>query len=146
MKLLTTMTIGIATVLTQLAMPPLLAQMGPRGPYNPGNYYNYGPGNFNRGDFYNRGPRENHSGFDNWSRDGLNQQDYKREIQNLTQAIHKNPNFVDAYNNRALARFVLGDTPGAIADLQQAAKLYLQRGDKARYQQTLLSINELQRR
>ena len=150
--------LGIATLLSGLnhtvhaqsaieETPTLIAQMNPSGSYNrgpggfnPGNF-NRGPGGFNPGNF-NRGP----SGFNpgNFNPGGdFNQRDYRREVKDLNQVILQNPKLVDAYNNRALARFVLGDKKGALEDLQKAANLYLERGDKNRYQQTLLSIREL---
>jgi Tfp pilus assembly protein PilF len=38
----------------------------------------------------------------------------------LGAAITLQPDFAEAYHQRALARFAAGDTPGAVADLQQA--------------------------
>ncbi|WP_442936067.1 hypothetical protein [Nostoc sp.] len=39
-----------------------------------------------------------------------------------------NPNLADAYSNRGLAEYALGDRKSAITDLQQAASLFQQRG------------------
>jgi tetratricopeptide (TPR) repeat protein len=41
-------------------------------------------------------------------------------IEDLGAAITLQPDFAEAYHQRALARFAAGDTPGAVADLQQA--------------------------
>jgi tetratricopeptide (TPR) repeat protein len=41
-------------------------------------------------------------------------------IEDLGAAITLDPDFAEAYHQRAIARFAAGDTPGAIADLQQA--------------------------
>ncbi len=163
--------LGIATLLgginhtvqAQTAIeetPTLIAQMNSSGSYNrgPGSFnrgnFNRGPGSFNQGNFnrgpgsfnrgnFNRGPGGFNQGNFNPGGD-FNQRDYKREVKDLNQVIFQNPKLVDAYNRRALARFVLGDKKGAIEDLQKAANLYLERGDKNRYQQTLISIRELQ--
>lgn len=139
--------LGIATLLSgvnhavhaQFAVeetPTLIVQRNPSGSYN------RGPGGFNPGNF-NRGPGRFNRGNFNPGGD-FNQRDYRREVKDLNQVILQNPKLVNAYNNRALARFVLGDKKGAIEDLQKAANLYLERGDKNKYQQTLLSIRELQ--
>jgi tetratricopeptide (TPR) repeat protein len=41
-------------------------------------------------------------------------------IEDLGAAITLEPDFAEAYHQRAIARFAAGDTPGAVADLQQA--------------------------
>jgi tetratricopeptide (TPR) repeat protein len=41
-------------------------------------------------------------------------------IEDLGAAITLEPDFAEAYDQRAIARFAAGDTPGAVADLQQA--------------------------
>jgi tetratricopeptide (TPR) repeat protein len=41
-------------------------------------------------------------------------------IEDLGAAITLQPDFAEAYHQRAIARFAAGDTPGAVADLQQA--------------------------
>jgi tetratricopeptide (TPR) repeat protein len=40
-------------------------------------------------------------------------------IEDLGAAITLQPDFAEAYHQRAIARFAAGDTPGAIADLQE---------------------------
>ena len=61
--------------------------------------------------------------------------DYQGAISDLNQAIKIKPDFADAYNGRAVAKYKLGDNQGAIADYNQAiqikpdfAKAYYNRG------------------
>jgi len=121
--------------------------------YNPGsgrviegNFYNPGPSAIDQGNVYNPGPGVPYypGNVYNPAPEVGNQRDYRRAVEYYNQAIRQNPKLVDAYNKRALARFVLGDQPGTIQDLQKAASLYLQQGDKDRYQQTLETIRQMQ--
>ncbi|MFM6312225.1 MAG: tetratricopeptide repeat protein, partial [Dolichospermum sp.] len=50
----------------------------------------------------------------------------------------------DAYSNRGLVRYELGDKFQAISDFKQAAKLYQQQGENEDYQDALNRIRELQ--
>lgn len=60
--------------------------------------------------------------------------DYQGALVDLNQAIAIDPQFADAYNNRAfLKQNHLQDLKGAIADFRQAAKLYRAQGDKANF-------------
>ncbi|HEY9600800.1 MAG TPA: tetratricopeptide repeat protein, partial [Allocoleopsis sp.] len=52
--------------------------------------------------------------------------------------------FAEAYNNRGVMRYRLGDSKDAIADLQQAAHLFRDQGNIASYQQTLNFIRMIQ--
>lgn len=49
--------------------------------------------------------------------------DYRGAIENLTQAIQRNPNNAKAYSNQGLARAALGDQRRAIEDFNQALRL-----------------------
>ncbi|MBV9387981.1 MAG: tetratricopeptide repeat protein [Chroococcidiopsidaceae cyanobacterium CP_BM_ER_R8_30] len=133
-----------------------------------GNFYNPGSGSINQGTayaplqgnpyyyptpsdvypgYYGYDPRlrcYNQADLHDWGVGCFSQRDYKQAIEYYTQAIKKNPKLINAYNRRALARFILGDKPGTIADLRKAASLYLDRGDKGAYQQTLETIREVQ--
>ncbi|WP_341525069.1 tetratricopeptide repeat protein [Nostoc sp. UHCC 0302] len=49
--------------------------------------------------------------------------DFKGAAADYTQAIRLNPNYLNAYNNRGLARFNLGDFQGAVDDYNKALKI-----------------------
>ncbi len=51
----------------------------------------------------------------------------------------------EAYGNRGFVRAQLGDKQLGLEDLQQAAKLFLDSGDMAGYQQTLAYIQLIQK-
>ncbi|WP_260446805.1 tetratricopeptide repeat-containing serine protease family protein [Nostoc sp. 2RC] len=55
--------------------------------------------------------------------DNYDKGDFKGAIANYTTAIKLNPKYLDAYNNRGLARYNLGDFQGAIDDFNQALKI-----------------------
>jgi len=127
----------------------------PGNTYNPGFYpapsatyqgnYNPGPTVIYPGNFYNQELScYNNRSLHDWGNGCFSQPDYRRAIAYYDQVIRKNPKLVDAYNKRALARFILGDRQGTIADLQKAASLYLAQGDQSRYQQTIETIREIQ--
>jgi len=128
------------------------------GGFNQGSFFNPGYSGFYQGSFFNPGyggsypgssynPSYGCSGNRNsydWGRGCFNQRDYKSAIETYNQAIRRNPKLADAYNKRALARFILGDKKGTMDDLKQAASLYLSQGDQNRYQETLETIREMQ--
>ncbi|MFM5946052.1 MAG: tetratricopeptide repeat protein, partial [Dolichospermum sp.] len=70
--------------------------------------------------------------------------DYRGSILAYDQVIRLTPNYADAYSNRGLVRYELGDKFQAISDFKQAAKLYQQQGENEDYQDALNRIRELQ--
>jgi tetratricopeptide (TPR) repeat protein len=70
--------------------------------------------------------------------------DKQAAIADYNSALKINPNFVQAYGNRGVARYELGDKPGAISDLQKAAELSRQQGNTANYQEALELIKKYQ--
>ncbi len=59
-------------------------------------------------------------------------------------AIQLAPDLAEAYGNRGLLRYQLGNSQMAIADLQRAADLFQSGGDRQSYQQTLEFIQQVQ--
>ena len=74
---------------------------------------------------------------------------YARNAGNIladyTQAIQLNPSYAKAYANRGITLVRMGDRPGAIADLQQAARLFRAQGMNADAQKALDLIGQLQK-
>ncbi|MFM6021534.1 MAG: tetratricopeptide repeat protein [Dolichospermum sp.] len=70
--------------------------------------------------------------------------DYRGSILAYDQVIRLTPNYADAYSNRGLVRYELGDKFQAISDFKQAAKLYQQQGENEDYQDALNRIRKLQ--
>jgi uncharacterized protein YjbI with pentapeptide repeats len=58
------------------------------------------------------------------------QRDYVRSTENFTQVIIRKPTFAPAYFGRAAARAQGGDRSGAIADAQEAERLFTSQGDQ----------------
>jgi len=53
-----------------------------------------------------------------------NSRKYMQDIADYTQAIEIDPNDIEAYNQRGIAKRKLGDVQGAIADYNKAIELY----------------------
>lgn len=85
--------------------------------------------------------------------------DLQGAIADYTQAVQVSPAFTNAYIERGIAYHDAGDLSHALADLnravqlepnnaladwQQAAKLFEERGDRARYQQVQNTLKQLQ--
>jgi tetratricopeptide (TPR) repeat protein len=68
---------------------------------------------------------------------------YSQALRDRNTAISLDPNLPQAYYYGGLIKTAMGDKRGAIVDLQAAAKLYLDRKDTQKYQQTLKKIAEL---
>lgn len=66
--------------------------------------------------------------------------DYQGAASDYTKVIQINPNDADAYLNRGVARALLKDKQGTIADLQKAAQMYQQQGRQAEAQELLKLI------
>jgi S1-C subfamily serine protease len=69
--------------------------------------------------------------------------DKQGAITDLDQAIRLDPKYAAAYNNRGNVRYQIGDKQGAILDIQKAAALFKAQGDEKSYQETLRSLNEI---
>ncbi|MEH2195733.1 MAG: tetratricopeptide repeat protein [Nostoc sp.] len=65
----------------------------------------------------------NAENFFNRGNDKREKKDYQGAIEDYSQTIKINPNYVDAYNYRGVARSALGDNKGAIEDYNQAIKI-----------------------
>lgn len=70
--------------------------------------------------------------------------DYQGAIADFTQSLRLHPNNADAYYNRGLARYHLGEIQEALVDLQQAAKLCQQQGKTDLCQKAQNLIGQLQ--
>jgi tetratricopeptide (TPR) repeat protein len=70
--------------------------------------------------------------------------DYLGAVQSYSEAIERDPNFARAYGNRGLVRSNLGDRRGALADWQQAAKLFMAQGSTTNYEMALSYIRKLE--
>lgn len=62
------------------------------------------------------------------------QNDKLGAIADFTKSLEINPHSPDTYFNLGQARFLSGDKQKGIADLEQAAKLYLEQGNKTEYE------------
>jgi tetratricopeptide (TPR) repeat protein len=83
-----------------------------------------------------------------------NNKDYQGEIEDYTKAIDLNPEYLDAYNNRGVAKRILKDFLGAIEDYNRAIELspqfisaYLNRGvakiEIQNYQEAIEDCNKV---
>ncbi|UNU24842.1 tetratricopeptide repeat protein [Microcoleus vaginatus] len=61
--------------------------------------------------------------FDELGINKAKERDFEGALENFNRAIKLNPNYADAYNNRANVRYELGDFPGAIEDYTEAILL-----------------------
>jgi len=71
-------------------------------------------------------------------------QDYRRAIEDYSRALNLAPTNPEAYQQRGMTREAFGDRAGALNDLQQAANLWLNKGDGNNYQRILDEIKTLQ--
>ena len=55
--------------------------------------------------------------------DNYEKGDYQGALAAYSQAIVLNPNYVEAYNRRGIARRALGDNKGALADYNAALRI-----------------------
>lgn len=65
------------------------------------------------------------------------QSDYVAAIDCYTRAIDLDPDCARAYGNRGLLKGNLGQHQGALADLRQAAQLFLSQGKMANYEMVM---------
>jgi tetratricopeptide (TPR) repeat protein len=52
------------------------------------------------------------------------EKDYQGAVEDYTQALERNPSFVEAYMKRGVARFKLGDDRGTLQDCAEALRIY----------------------
>lgn len=67
-------------------------------------------------------------------------------IEDYNQAISNNPNYANAYNNRAITHAKSGDKEKAIADFKKASEIYLQQGNIKGYEETQHRIQQIRQR
>lgn len=68
----------------------------------------------------------------------------KKALEDCNQSLEIDPNYYYAYEDRGLARSILGDKKGAIEDFQRAAELFEEAGDAVSLQRVQKLIKELQ--
>lgn len=71
--------------------------------------------------------------------------DFKEALKDFDRALQIEPNNADAYGNRCVARYKLGDKQGAIKDCQKASALYRVQENTKYYQYALKVLEKLQR-
>ena len=71
--------------------------------------------------------------------------DFKAALKDFDQALQIDPNNADAYGNRCVARYKLGDKQGAIEDCQKAAVFYQVQKKTKDYQYALKILEKLRR-
>lgn len=71
--------------------------------------------------------------------------DYQNAIANFTTSLQLNPSNAQAHVNRGIARHQLGYQQAAIEDLQQAAQDFIRQQDPSAYQNTVKSIEQIQK-
>lgn len=67
--------------------------------------------------------------------------DYERANMDLTAALNLNPNLAQAYYNRGVSNVNLAQIKPAMADFEQAQKLFASAGDRANYVQASQALN-----
>ena len=72
------------------------------------------------------------------------QGDHKGAISDFNQSLQLNPNDADAYGNRCVSHYKVGDKQRAIEDCQKAAELYLEQGKTKNYQYAMKVLEKLQ--
>lgn len=70
----------------------------------------------------------NATDFYQWAMEAGTQKRYEVSLQYFNQALIRNPDYAEAYLGRGMSRTQLGDEPGAIADIEQAAALFEKQG------------------
>ncbi|MFO8040875.1 MAG: tetratricopeptide repeat protein [Sodalinema sp.] len=68
---------------------------------------------------------------------------FTEAISSYDAAISLDPDYVIAYAGRASARARLGDRSGTISDLEQAARLFQERGNTAAYNQVQEALQQI---
>ncbi len=78
-----------------------------------------------------------------WAMDEGQRKNYGRAVENFTQAIARKSDYAEAYMGRAGSRINLGDRPGAIADAEQAEKLFTLQGKTQESQLAQALVKEM---
>ena len=65
------------------------------------------------------------------------QRDYGATLKDIDRVLELSPDNAQAYFNRGIVHHQLDNLPGAIADLQKAARYFYHQGATLSYQQTL---------
>ncbi|MEL0589997.1 MAG: tetratricopeptide repeat protein, partial [Planktothrix rubescens PR222] len=66
-----------------------------------------------------------------------NLKDYQGAISDYDKALRIDPNDADAYNNRGVALYMVGDKRKARGDWETAAQLYRQQGNEDGYKNAM---------
>lgn len=81
--------------------------------------------------------------FLNTANEALNSEDFEQAITLYGMAISMHSDYAEAYAGRTLARAGLGDLSGTISDLEQAARLFQERGNTAAYNQVQEALQQI---
>ncbi|NJM86388.1 MAG: tetratricopeptide repeat protein [Hydrococcus sp. RU_2_2] len=71
------------------------------------------------------------------------QQKWELALADYNQALQLNPNYANAYYNRGIVRYQMGDRQGSIQDLQKSAELFYQQGNMSLYQQAIDVLKQI---